>query len=62
MATGPIPRDVQDFLADYPSQEDESHMNSNLTFYRNEMRCRPDNLLIDEIHERSVCHFPRLLT
>lgn len=52
MATRLIPRDVQDFLNDYPGQEDERSMKSNLAFYRNELRCRPDNLLIDEIHEQ----------
>jgi hypothetical protein len=48
-----IPRDVQEFLEDYPGQEDNAAQTANLKFYRNEIRCRPDGLLIDEIHEKS---------
>jgi len=46
-----IPRDVLEFLNDYPTIGDGSS-SANLEFYSNRRRCRPDNLLIEEIHER----------
>jgi hypothetical protein len=49
-----IPRDVQEFLQDYPSQDDDPRQNANLHFYQNTLRCRPDGLLIDELHEKLV--------
>ncbi|KIY45642.1 hypothetical protein FISHEDRAFT_49021 [Fistulina hepatica ATCC 64428] len=47
-----IPRDVQEFLEGYPDNEDDPSLNANLKFYSNTARCRPDNLLINELHER----------
>ncbi|PCH40588.1 hypothetical protein WOLCODRAFT_24194 [Wolfiporia cocos MD-104 SS10] len=47
-----IPRDVREFLDDYPNLSDDPSSSDNLRFYSNELRCRPDNLLIDELHER----------
>ncbi|OSX59953.1 hypothetical protein POSPLADRAFT_1183676 [Postia placenta MAD-698-R-SB12] len=48
-----IPRDVREFLEDYQNSiDDEPSLNSNLRFYSNELRCRPDNLLIDELHQQ----------
>lgn len=47
-----IPRDVQEFLDDYPDNVDDKSLNANLEFYSNKRRCQPDNFLIDEIHER----------
>jgi hypothetical protein len=49
-----IPRDVQEFLQDYPGQEDDPQQTDNLLFYRNELRCRPDNLLIEDLHRKYV--------
>jgi hypothetical protein len=51
-----IPRDIREFLDGYPEHLDDRKLNANLRFYRNERRCRPDNLLIDEIHEQCVRH------
>lgn len=50
--TTPIPRDVREFLDGYPDNEDDGTLSANLEFYRNERRCKPDNCLIDEIHDK----------
>ncbi|KAJ7095760.1 opioid growth factor receptor conserved region-domain-containing protein [Mycena belliarum] len=47
-----IPRDVQDFLASYPHTPSDPALSANLRFYTNAARCRPDNLLIEEIHDQ----------
>ncbi|GBE84417.1 hypothetical protein SCP_0603960 [Sparassis crispa] len=47
-----IPRDVREFLEGYPENDDDASMSANLRFYSNKLRCRPDNLFIDEIHDR----------
>ena len=47
-----LPRDVREFLDNYPSLPDDPSLNENLKFYSNQVRCRPDNLLIDELHEQ----------
>ncbi|KAJ7644231.1 opioid growth factor receptor conserved region-domain-containing protein [Roridomyces roridus] len=51
----PVPRDVQNFLNGYPNGEDDETIDDNLKFYSNQLRCRPDNLLIDDLHRKSVC-------
>ncbi|CAL1712705.1 unnamed protein product [Somion occarium] len=50
--TSPIPRDVREFLDNYDDIKDDERINTNLEFYQNKRRCRPDNLLIDEIHDK----------
>ncbi|KDQ62508.1 hypothetical protein JAAARDRAFT_170933 [Jaapia argillacea MUCL 33604] len=55
-----IPRDVHEFLDGYPSQGDDPTSSANLAFYSNKRRCQPDNLLIDEIHERWFGDFQKL--
>ncbi|KAF8515691.1 opioid growth factor receptor conserved region-domain-containing protein [Hysterangium stoloniferum] len=53
MASTSVPRDVLEFLEDYPhSDGDDSDCNANLKFYSNKLRCRPDGLLIDELHNQ----------
>ncbi|KAI0074117.1 hypothetical protein K474DRAFT_1710122 [Panus rudis PR-1116 ss-1] len=47
-----IPRDVREFLDGYPDHEDDPTQNANLEFYQNKRKCRPDNVTIDEIHQR----------
>jgi hypothetical protein len=47
-----IPRDVAEFLDGYPDVSEDTSTSVNLKFYSNELRCRPDNMLIDEIHEK----------
>ncbi|ESK95740.1 opioid growth factor receptor-like 1-like [Moniliophthora roreri MCA 2997] len=47
-----IPRDVQEFLYRYPNGGDDRSQSANLKFYTNKLRCRPDNLLIEEIHDQ----------
>lgn len=47
-----IPRDVREFIDDYPGIGDDANASENLGFYSNTLRCRPDNQLIDEIHEQ----------
>ncbi|PPQ67715.1 hypothetical protein CVT25_009321 [Psilocybe cyanescens] len=45
-----IPRDVQEFLDEYPDVSDDPLSKANLEFYSNNLRCRPDNRTIEEIH------------
>ena len=53
IATGMLlPRDIREFLEGYPGLPDDPRLNANLEFYSNRRRCRPDNLLIDELHEQ----------
>ncbi|KAK7056921.1 hypothetical protein VNI00_002639 [Paramarasmius palmivorus] len=47
-----VPRDVQEFLDRYPSGGNDKSRSANLKFYTNQLRCRPDNLLVEEIHEQ----------
>ena len=47
-----IPRDVREFLDNYPDNEDDESQSANLEFYSNRRRCRPDHMFIDDIHER----------
>lgn len=46
-----IPKDVQEFLDGYPDIEHDPSQSDNLLFYQNELRCRPDRKLIDDLHE-----------
>jgi hypothetical protein len=50
-----IPRDVREFLDNYPRDGDDPTRSENLQFYSNELRCRPDRCLIEEIHDRLLC-------
>lgn len=47
-----LPRDITEFLQGYPDISDDPALNANLEFYTNKRRCRPDNLLIDDMHEQ----------
>ncbi|KDR82797.1 hypothetical protein GALMADRAFT_238346 [Galerina marginata CBS 339.88] len=47
-----VPRDVQEFLDEYPGVKDDPSSKANLEFYSNNRRSRPDNRTIDEIHEK----------
>lgn len=49
-----IPRDVQEFLDDYPDNEDDKSLSFNVEFYSNKRRCRPDNVLLEDIHREYV--------
>ncbi|EPQ54589.1 opioid growth factor receptor [Gloeophyllum trabeum ATCC 11539] len=55
-----LPRDIVEFLDSYPGEEDDISLNANLEFYSNRLRCRPDNLLIDELHERWLGDYQKL--
>src|ERR1700761_6545088 len=58
--TRSLPRDIQEFLAGYPELDDDNRLNANFAFYSNTLRCRPDDLLIDEIHDwQVVASLPR---
>ena len=47
-----LPRDVRDFLDDYPDiDSDDEPARANLEFYSNKRRCQPDNVLVNEIHK-----------
>lgn len=46
-----IPRDVQEFLDGYPDLADAPSLTANLEFYSDKRRCRPDNVLIHDIHD-----------
>jgi len=47
-----IPPDVKEFLEGYPSKQDDPTASDNLYFYSNSLRCKPDGLLIEEIHDQ----------
>ncbi len=47
-----LPGDIRDFLEGYSRIPDEPSLNANLEFYKNVRRCKPDNLLIDSLHEQ----------
>ncbi|CAG8623386.1 5252_t:CDS:2, partial [Acaulospora colombiana] len=47
-----IPRDVQEFLDQYPKNTDTPSYRKNLEFYSNQRRCQPDDLLIEELLEQ----------
>ena len=48
----PINRDMAVYRQGYPGQGlDRKSMDENIRFYRNELRCVPDDKLIEEIHE-----------
>lgn len=51
-STMSLPGDVREFLEGYPRIPDEPSLNANLEFYKNVRRCKPDNLLIDTLHEQ----------
>ncbi|EJF57082.1 hypothetical protein DICSQDRAFT_129667 [Dichomitus squalens LYAD-421 SS1] len=55
-----LPGDVREFLDNYPDLPDDPSLNSNLRFYSNLERCRPDNLLIDELHEQWKTDYAKL--
>jgi hypothetical protein len=48
-----IPRDVQEFIAEYPTQGDNRHINDNLRFYRGELEAwiSGKKYSIDSFHE-----------
>ena len=52
--TAAVPSDVGLFLDGYPRQGDNKTQSANLEFYTLRRRCRPDNLLIDEVHSKCV--------
>lgn len=53
-----IPRDVQEFLDGYPSSVNDASRTANIDFYQNQARCRPDRMLIEEIHDQYVFKMP----
>lgn len=55
MASSSIPRDVLEFLEDYPHNGGgDPNCSANLMFYSNKLRCRPDGLFIDEMHNGNM--------
>ncbi|KAH9949872.1 opioid growth factor receptor conserved region-domain-containing protein [Amylocystis lapponica] len=55
-----IPNDVREFLEGYPQNRDDATLSANLEFYQNALRCRPDNLLIEELHEKWSGQYTKL--
>ncbi|KAJ3567042.1 hypothetical protein NP233_g6618 [Leucocoprinus birnbaumii] len=55
-----IPRDVREFIDEYPGVGDDPNASENLLFYSNALRCRPDNHLIDEIHDQWLGDYRKL--
>lgn len=47
-----VPRDVQEFLEGYPDVGNDPKAKANLLFYTNRGHCKPDNLLIDDLHQK----------
>ncbi|KAI0755220.1 opioid growth factor receptor conserved region-domain-containing protein [Daedaleopsis nitida] len=60
MTTASLPGDVREFLEGYPRIDDEPDLNANLEFYKNTRRCQPDDLLIDQLHERWETDYSKL--
>jgi hypothetical protein len=52
-----LPRDIKEFLDGYPGNPNDLSRSTNVEFYSNKRRCRPDNMQIDDIHERYVSLF-----
>eukprot|EP00756_Hemistasia_phaeocysticola_P012139 Hpha_TRINITY_DN15175_c1_g7::TRINITY_DN15175_c1_g7_i1::g.127629::m.127629 len=42
--------DLQTYRQGYPGKKDDPRVADNIEFYTNKRKCRPDNLLIDELH------------
>ncbi|KAJ3932516.1 MAG: opioid growth factor receptor conserved region-domain-containing protein [Lentinula lateritia] len=55
-----LPSDIQEFLESYPNGSDDRSLSDNLQFYSNRLRCRPDNLLVEQIHERWIGDYDKL--
>ncbi|KAF8964353.1 opioid growth factor receptor conserved region-domain-containing protein [Flammula alnicola] len=55
-----IPRDVQEFLDEYPDVRDDPSARENLEFYSNNIRCRPDGRTISEIHKKWFGQYDKL--
>ncbi|KAJ6621887.1 opioid growth factor receptor conserved region-domain-containing protein [Mycena sp. CBHHK59/15] len=55
-----VPRDIQEFLDGYPRNGNDRELYANLGFYSNTVRCRPDNLLVEEIHEQWQGNYSKL--
>ncbi|KAJ4481997.1 opioid growth factor receptor conserved region-domain-containing protein [Lentinula aciculospora] len=55
-----LPTDIQEFLDSYPDGSDDESLSDNLEFYSNRLRCRPDNLLVEQIHERWLGDYNKL--
>lgn len=49
-----IPDDVRSFLEGYPGASNKTSLDANLRFYKNEGRCRPDNLLVEQLQDECV--------
>ncbi|EIW59380.1 uncharacterized protein TRAVEDRAFT_36796 [Trametes versicolor FP-101664 SS1] len=56
----PLPRDITEFLQGYPDISDDPRLNANLEFYTNKQPCKPDNLLIDDLHEQWKTDYEKL--
>ncbi|KAI8978764.1 opioid growth factor receptor conserved region-domain-containing protein [Trametes punicea] len=55
-----LPQDIREFLEGYPDVPDDPRLNANVEFYSNRRRCRPDNLLIDELHQQWKTDYAKL--
>ncbi|KIK57209.1 hypothetical protein GYMLUDRAFT_46454 [Collybiopsis luxurians FD-317 M1] len=55
-----LPIDIQEFLDRYPESRDDKSLSDNLEFYSNRLRCRPDNLRIEEIHDQWLGDYNKL--
>nr|GAT60172.1 predicted protein [Mycena chlorophos] len=55
-----VPNDVLEFLRGYPRGANDTSLSANLGFYKNTERCQPDELLIDELHERWLGDYSKL--
>ncbi|KAJ3970703.1 opioid growth factor receptor conserved region-domain-containing protein [Lentinula raphanica] len=55
-----LPADIQEFLENYPDGTDDKSLTANLEFYSNRLRCRPDKLLVDQIHEQWFGDYDKL--
>ncbi|KAJ3747119.1 opioid growth factor receptor conserved region-domain-containing protein [Lentinula detonsa] len=55
-----LPADIQEFLENYPYGSDDESLSDNLEFYRNRLRCRPDKLLVEQIHEQWLGDYDKL--
>ncbi|KAI0826788.1 opioid growth factor receptor conserved region-domain-containing protein [Trametes gibbosa] len=60
ISTMSLPADVREFLEGYPGAENDHRLTANLGFYTNNLRCKPDNLLINELHEQWKADYEKL--
>ncbi|WVQ80367.1 hypothetical protein IAT38_002472 [Cryptococcus sp. DSM 104549] len=55
-----VPRDVREFLESYPGAYDNPSASSNLRYYSNQLRSRPDNLFYEDFMRKHAKDYDEL--